>query len=79
MKHLSTSLLFLAGLVLAGCGNMRGSADTSASMSGGSSAGTVSGASGAAPTTGGAESANSDVKGPTSATGATPANTGERR
>jgi hypothetical protein len=79
MKHISTSLLFLAGLALAGCSNMRGSGDTSGSMSGSSSAGTVAGASGAAPTTGGADSANADVKGSTSATGATPANTNERR
>jgi hypothetical protein len=82
MKRISTSLLFLAGLVLAGCSGIgnTGSADSGATMTGGNTgSGTGDGAGGSARTTGGAEAANADVKGSTSATGATPANTGERR
>ena len=62
MKHLTTAILFAAGLALAGC----------------SSTGTA-GATSTSGTTGGVDAANADVKGSTSATGATPANTPERR
>jgi hypothetical protein len=82
MRHISTSLLFLAGLALAGCGSIgnTGSTDSGATMSGGNTgSGTGAGTGGTARTTSGAEAGNADVKGSTSATGAMPANAGERR
>lgn len=63
MKYITPCLLLAAGLGLAGCGTMGDN------MSSG----------GTARTSGGAEAANADVKGSTSATGATPANSTERR
>lgn len=84
MKHTITALLLAAGLALAGCANT--SSDTmDSSVSGSSSGSMTSGSTGSAGatstsgTTGGVDAANADVKGSTSATGATPANTGERR
>ena len=66
MKRITTCLAFGTALALAGCGNM--------SPSSSSGAGT-GGAGGTARTVSGADAANADVKGSTSATGAVPANT----
>ena len=65
MKHITTCLLFGTALALAGCGNM----STSSTGAG------TGGAGGTARTVSGADAANADVKGSTSATGAVPANT----
>jgi pectate lyase len=64
MKRITTCLLFGTTLALAGCGSM----STSSSGAG------TGGAGGTARTVSGADAANADVKGSTSATGAVPAN-----
>jgi hypothetical protein len=70
MTRITTCLLFGTTLALAGCGSM--------STSGSSGAGT-GGVGGTARTVSGADAANADVKGSTSATGAIPANTSGQR
>ena len=80
MKRIATTILFITGLGLAGCTSSAGKDN---SVWGGSGSGSMtSGSTGAAGTTGktgGADAANADVKGSTSASGATPPGTGERR
>jgi hypothetical protein len=70
MKHILTGLVIAAPLLLAACSGM--------SPSDSSGAGT-GGAGGTARTVSGADAANADVKGSTSATGATPANASGQR
>ena len=84
MKHLTTAMLFAAGLALAGCSST-GTNAMDSSVSGSNSGSMTSGSTGTAGatstsgTTGGVDAANADVRGSTSATGATPANAPERR
>ena len=85
MKRITTTMLLAAGLALAGCNTTANKDAMDSSVSGSSSGSMTSGSTGSAGatstsgTTGGVDAANADVKGSTSATGATPANTGERR